>query len=238
MPKRKAERDIARDLFLQSKGKMTPKQIADQIGVKPEQVRKWKCMDRWAELLKKPHPGAPKGNKNAAGHGAPKGNTNAETHGAYSKVRWESLSEETKAEIEGMKLAFDENALKELRRLEAKRADLERRIAEINGREDGQEDLLYLDSTMTMTMPTGQMEYINKSSAFTRIMKLEEELNKVDGRIIKLLDSIRGREAEDRRIQLERERLELAKQKAVGIFAVGEDGQLEPDLLDDEIITE
>ena len=47
-------------------------------------------------------------------------------------------------------------------------------------------------------------------------MKVEAELNKLHGRIIKQLDSIKSYEMESRRLQLEERRLELMKQRVTG----------------------
>lgn len=62
------------------------KWIADELGVSPEMIRKWKHYYRWEER-EDPRPGAPRGNKNAVGNkgGAPKGNRNAFKHGLYAK---------------------------------------------------------------------------------------------------------------------------------------------------------
>jgi Uncharacterized conserved protein len=62
------------------------KWIADELGVSPEMVRKWKHYYDW-ENREDPRPGAPLGNKNAVGNkgGAPKGNANAVKHGMYRK---------------------------------------------------------------------------------------------------------------------------------------------------------
>lgn len=236
--KKSGQIERARALFLQKNGEITPKEIAEQIGVTPEAVRKWKYRGQWAAELSKPKKGAPRGNKNAAGHGAPEGNTNAETHGAYSRPRLDLLDEEQRREIEELKESFNGNALRELKRLEAKRADLERRIGELQDAPEDRADLL--DHTMTMTLPDGgTMEYVNKSSPFSRRMKLEEELNRVDGRIIKLLDSIKSHEAERERLKLDRERLEFSRQKAAGVFNVDDDtGEIVPEDDEDEIIEE
>ena len=51
-------------------------------------------------------------------------------------------------------------------------------------------------------------------------MKVEAELNKLNGRIIKLLDSMRAQEMETQRIELEKLKYNLAKQKALGEFDV------------------
>ena len=237
MPRQKSElKERAKKLFLQENGEITPKEIARRLGTTAEKVRKWKYEGKWAEELKKPRRGAPRGNRNAAGHGAPEGNTNAETHGAFSSPRLEALDEEQRKEIEGIRETFAGNALRQLKRLELKRADLERRISELPTDESTAE---LLDRTMTMKLPNGaEMEYISKSSPFSRRMVLEQELNRVDGRIIKLLDSIKNQEEAQKRIELDRERLEFSKQKARGVFNFDDDGNAIPDEDEDEIIEE
>ena len=55
------------------------------------------------------------------------------------------------------------------------------------------------------------------------IMKLEAELNKIHGRIIKLLDSIKGYEMESRRVRLEERKYNLAKQKLSGAYDIDPD---------------
>lgn len=71
------------------------------------------------------------------------------------------------------------------------------------------------------------MKSIIKSSPFDRAMKVEAELNKLHGRIIKQLDSIKAYEIEDRRLQIEERRLELARQKLTGEI------EINPDVEDD-----
>lgn len=97
---RSPNRDKAFEIWQQSGGKIKLKDIADQLGVKDTQVRKWKSQDKWDDKLKGTLPitngnvtngkrnvtskgGAPYGNKNALGNkgGAPKGNKNAKGHG-------------------------------------------------------------------------------------------------------------------------------------------------------------
>ena len=67
---------------------------------------------------------------------------------------------------------------------------------------------------------TTATQTVIQASAFDRAMKLEAELNKIHGRIIKLLDSIKGYEMESRRVRLEERKYNLAKQKLAGAFDV------------------
>lgn len=95
--------------------------IAKKIGKPEGTVRRWKSTQHWeetgskkgkkkqterSEKNKKSKPsvrkkqGAPKGNRNAAGHGAPIGNKNALKHGGYSEVYWDTLDEDELALID------------------------------------------------------------------------------------------------------------------------------------------
>ena len=151
---RNPERDKARRIWLDSGGTLTARQVAEQVGVKPEQVRKWKSLDSWAAELEAQKPprkrGGQPGNKNAAGAGAPHGNRNAETHGAYSTVRLADLPDEQREYIESITLDTGTNMLSELQLLIAKEADLQSKIAKI---ENGDPDALYIDRVVEMRAP-------------------------------------------------------------------------------------
>ena len=82
------------------------------------------------------------------------------------------------------------------------------------------------------------MQTVIKASTFERTMKLEAELNKIHGRVIKLLDSIKGYELECRRVRLEERKYNLAKQKLSGAFEINpETGEIddENDELSDDL---
>lgn len=290
---RSPERDKARQLWLDSDGQMSPKEVAEAVGVKPEQVRKWKSVDRWQAALEEQQPKRKRGgqprNKNAAGAGAPLGNKNAETHGAYSAVRLCDLPDEQRQYIESITLDTETNMLAELQLLIAKEADLQNKISAI---EKGSPDALFIDRVVEVRVPKGKerlekqqeklealrrehddllwemdaesgkpptkrqekkletlqreiaelqdttadkereleesgynvsAQTVIKASAFERAMKLEAELNKIHGRIIKLLDSIKGYELESRRVRLEERKYNLAKQKLSGAFDIDPD---------------
>ena len=275
---RSPERDKVRRAWLESGGTMTAKQLAEQFGVRAEQVRKWKSLDNWqadldAQKPKRKRGGQP-GNKNAVGAGAPVGNKNAETHGAYSTVRLCDLPQEQREYIEGITLDTETNMLAELQTLIAKEADLQNKIAAL---EHGDPAALYIDRVVEMRAPKGTkrleqqreklealqreiaalqdttgdkeraleregytvtMQTVIKASAFDQAMKLEAELNRIHGRIIKLLDSIKGYEMESRRLRLEERKYNLAKQKLSGAYDIDpETGEIndeaeEPDELE------
>jgi len=106
---RNPKRDEAFQMWLESKGQVLLKDIAEQLDLSDSQIRKWKNQDKWDDQLKgnvtksngnvtKRSRGAPSGNSNAKGHGAPKQNQNATTHGFFAKF----LPEETLEIMETM----------------------------------------------------------------------------------------------------------------------------------------
>lgn len=303
---RNPERNKAREIWLESAGNLTAKEVAEKTGVKPEQVRKWKSMDKWQATLEEQVPkrkrGGQPGNRNATGAGAPFGNSNAESHGAYSAVHLADLSPDKRAYIESITLDTASNMLRELQLLMAKEEDLKGKIRAL---ENGEASALYVDKEIEMLVPESDerlnaqreqleafvkehdnliwdievggkpatkqqqnkqnklerdiaelqdkvsdsaqerdgkgvafktnMKTIIKASPFDRAMKLEAELNKTHGRIIKLLDSIKSYELEDRRIRLEERKYNLAKQKLTGAYEVNpETGEIDDE--NDEIL--
>lgn len=111
-------RRLAYQLWAESGGKRKLTDIAAQIGVTPELVRKWKSLDGWEKVtlpkkngnvtdsVSKRKRGAPRGNRNGIGNsgGAPAGNANALIHGGYSPVYFDTLTDEEKAFVTGDRL--------------------------------------------------------------------------------------------------------------------------------------
>lgn len=249
MPRaRSPERQRAFDLWIESKGQRELKDIAAELGVSPEQVRKWKHADAWEDktvkvtlpngkgnVTKRKKGGQP-GNKNAVGNngGAPPGNKNNLRHGAYERVMGDLL-EEDEAEIFndiGEGLQIEAELLRTLAALNAKEVRLIKRINQIKEaaaksksnlipagglksviqRESGAFELdgkgKWGDkkrnaNDQANNVTTGERESTTSShtvSAFDALNKLEAELDKVQGRKIKVL-------AEIERIRLQRERV-------------------------------
>lgn len=198
--------------------------------------------------------GGQPGNKNAAGSTpAKQGNKNAVTHGAFAHVGIEDLTEEQQEEILAMKPGETLQRMnEELQGLLVRKTYLTNLL---NGFTDPQKQQeYYTDKIVHMVVPIPQedraqaeemgmelelaadpeggkeslktaMKTIIKASPFDRAMKVEAELNKLNGRIIKLLDSMRAHEADQSRLALERLKYQLARQKATGEFDIDpEDG--------------
>lgn len=146
MPRaRSPNRDKAKELWLASGKKRLLKDIAAELGVPENRVRKWKSEDKWdaekgakskgtkrnakkGNVPKRKRGGQP-GNKNAIGNngGAPEGNQNAYKHGCYSRILSKTLSEDEKElfangteDVEGLLMEqIDIFSVRELRFMKA-----------------------------------------------------------------------------------------------------------------------
>ena len=73
------------------------------------------------------------------------------------------------------------------------------------------------------------MGMYSSDTAFSRVMKLNEALYKVQGRIATIANALRSLEESDRRIELEKRRLEIMMMRATGAVEVGPDEEMETD---------
>lgn len=121
MPRaRNPNRDKAKELWLESGKTRLLKDIAAELGIPENRIRKWKSEDKWesekgsktngakrntskGNAPKRKRGGQP-GNKNAVGNngGAPLGNKNAWKHGAWSKVYLDTLDKDEIEMLENM----------------------------------------------------------------------------------------------------------------------------------------
>lgn len=242
---RRPERDLAFELFRKSKGRLEVKEIAKKLNVKAATVSQWKYRDKWEEKLKEKRRGGQFGNKNAEGAGAPKGNKNAETHGGYSSIDLNNLPEEDQAYISNLSLDTETNFKNELQILLAKEKDIRRRLETLDYEP---EDKLYLSRESEMQAvpkpeqleglePEERVERISKlqptlktitrDSKFERQQKLLVAFDRIHGRIIKLLDSIKTYQLDCKRIELDQQRYELSKEKVKGAFEFDLEDELE-----------
>lgn len=243
--KRRPERDLAFELYRKSKGRLEVKEIAEKIKVKPATISQWKYRDKWDDKLKERRRGGQFGNKNAEGAGAPKGNKNAETHGGYSSLDLDNLPPEDQAYISSLTLDTETNLKNELKILLAKEKDIRRKLDELDKEP---EDRLYLSRESEMqALPTKDLlekldpaereekmkklqptlKTVTRDSKFERQQKLLVAFDRIHGRIIKLLDSIKTYQLDCRRIELDQQRYDLSKEKIKGAFEFDLDGELD-----------
>ena len=246
MPKRSEKRDTAKAEYIARKSRgeeVSLRELAQELGASYQTVSNLKTADQWDAALPKRKRGGQPGNRNSAGKrnaagshpGAPAGNKNAEKDGAYSAVFFDMLTEEERELVARTPLGSREALEHEMQILKFREHRIMAKIAEY---EDAPEDALYLTSLLDMRLPAGRgkdkqdgavqnMGMYSKDSAFSRALKLQEALYKVQGRIAKIADSLRALEESQRRLELERERLELLRMRATGAVDVPdpEDGE-------------
>ena len=227
MPRaRSPNRDKAFQLWIESQGRKSLQDIAAELGVKPEQVRSWKHADQWDAQTKKvtlPNgkghvvkrkQGGQRGNRNAVGNngGAPVGNKNNFRHGAYERVM-AGLMETDESEIfkdEETGLSIEAELRQTLAGLNAKEVRLMKHIAQVRKDMDPN---AFLTSSSEERRVGDEMSFdsdsVFKVSPFEALTKLEAELDKVQGRKIKVLTQLDA-------IQVSRERLNLEKKRLDG----------------------
>lgn len=238
MARRSDERDTARAEYIARKekdGEVNLRQLADDLHLKYDTLRRWKSKDGWDELVSR-KPGGQPGNRNAAGNpggGAPAGSTNAEKDGAYSRIYFDKLTPAEQDAFDtaprgGVEALQHEMGLLKLRELKI--------LEKIKEYEEMEPDTLITTSVMDMRVPgkagkngqkaDGKIQKIgmyNQDTPFARILKLQDALYKTQGRIASVAGALRAAEEADRRMELEQQRLELLRIRATGEVPDGGD---------------
>lgn len=210
--------------------KVVLKDLAKELGVNYKNLCQWRKEEQWDEQLDRKRGGQPK-NKNAKGNSggaAPIRNKNAEKDGAYSTIFFDELTDAEKQAIESTELRGQKALEEELKLLKFRESKI---LAKIAYYENKPEDELYLHSVTDMRVPGGkgssrsdgviqQLGMYNKDSAFARVLKLDEALYKIQGRIATIVTSLRAIEDSEKRLDIEHQRLEIMKMKATGAVDV------------------
>ncbi len=237
MPKGGGKIDAARAEYIERRAKgekVNLRELAERAGLSHSYVRNRKREDKWDEdLPPRKRGGQPgnqnsKGKKNAAGShpGAPPRNRNAEKDGAYSTVYFDMLTEQERELVEQTPLEVRDALEHEMKILKFREHKILAKIAEY---EAADADAVYLSSLTEITGGKNDISYRMSDSAFKRVQSLQEALYKVQGRIAKIADSLRGLEESEQRFKMERERLDILRMRETGIVDVPD----EKDGLDD-----
>lgn len=206
---RSPNRDKAYDLWIKSDKKRLLKDIAKELGVSQEQVRKWKNQDKWDLVtlpketkakskdkgnVTKRKAGAPKGNKNAVGHGAPKGNKNNFKHGLYERIYWDTLTEEEQQLIQSM--PFEEELLlqEQIALMTVRERRLMKAIEKMKssqGLELSNVTKRKLFVTESCEMDRNEDETVTKTvSSMEVVQKLESELTKIQAKKTRCIEAL------------------------------------------------
>lgn len=234
MAKRSDARDAAREEYIarRQKGeKVNLKELAKKFDTSYDTLRHWKTRDKWDDQIKRKPGGQPR-NRNAVGNrgGAPKRNKNAEKDGAYSAIFFSQLSEEDLAIFDGAPRGAVDALRHEMGILKLREKKILDKIKEYEEMDEG---TLIVNNVMDMRVPGGRgerkqdganqnMGMYFKDTPFARVLKLQEALYKVQGRIATVAGALRAAEESDRRATLEERRLELMRMKITGEVDDGE----------------
>lgn len=234
MAKRSDARDAAREEYIarrQKGDKVNLKELAKKFDTSYDTLRHWKTRDKWDDQIKRKPGGQPR-NRNAVGNrgGAPKRNKNAEKDGAYSAIFFSQLSEEDIAIFDGAPRGAVDALRHEMGILKLREKKILDKIKEYEEMDEG---ALIVNNVMDMRVPGGRgerkqdganqnMGMYFKDTPFARVLKLQEALYKVQGRIATVASALRAAEESDRRAALEERRLELMRMKITGEVDDGE----------------
>lgn len=237
---RSPNRDKAFQLWLESGKKRQLKDIAVELQVSEEQVRKWKNQDQWDKVtlpngkgnVTKRNKGGQPGNRNAAGHGGtgPPGNKNAVTTGEFETLLFDCLDDEEKRLVASVPADKQRLLLQEIQLLTVRERRMLKRIEAIK---ESVESLASGEPADGMTLvsrrygtekdkETDLKEYRGKLG---QIQAIEEALTRVQARKQRAVESLHKFGFDDSQLQIETRKLELAA-RARGDL---DDGGDEPD---------
>ena len=228
---RSPNRDRACQLWLESGKKRQLKDIADELGVSEEQVRKWKNQDKWDKVTLPnskgnvtKHRGAQPGNQNAAGHGGtgPPGNKNAVTTGEFETLLFDCLEPEEKQLAAAVPNDKEQLLFQEIQLLTVRERRMLKRI----------ENLRQADFTTVKkkkgTEKDKWTDLDEEHATLSQIQNIEDALTRVQARKQAAIDSLHRFGVDDARLEIELMKLDMAALKLGGQETeVEEDGFLE-----------
>lgn len=240
MARRSDERDAARAEYIarmEKDGEVNLRQLADDLHLKYDTVRRWKAKDGWGPPAPR-KPGGQPGNKNAVGNpggGAPAGNENAMKDGAYATIFFDKLTPEEKQIVENAPRNSTELTSHEIGVLLLREKYILDKIKEYQALPP---DQMITSSVMDMRVPGGrgkrkrdganqQIGMYQKETPAQRILQLQEALNKIHGRILSAAAQMQKNEMDKLHLETEQQRLELLRIRATG--EIGEPGDGDKD---------
>lgn len=222
---RSPNRDKAFQLWMESGKKRKLKDIAAEIQVSEEQIRKWKNQDKWDKVtlpnrkgnVTKKNKGGQPGNRNAAGHGGtgPPGNKNAVTTGEFEALLFDCLDAEEKRLIEAVPADKERLLLQEIQLITVRERRMLKRIEAIRHSDGDQEGGCQEDG---MTLVKRQTDFDKDLKEYRgklgQIQAIEEALTRVQARKQKMIDSLHRYGYDDARLEIEMRNAQRAEKEA------------------------
>lgn len=187
--------------------------ISANLKIDKKTIGRWKRTYNWDENPLKRKQGPPKNSANAKGNKGghpPKGNKNAEQHGAYSSIY--PLTEEEKS----LKLKIINNIPDMYGELYSQLKIKEKRLLEKIEKLKARESSVQLKGITKMVTEGHTITTTNTRSTFDLIMRLESELDKTHGRILRTINAIKEYEFELANQRIAEERLKIYKSNKTG----------------------
>lgn len=227
MPRpRSPNRGKALQLWLDSDKKRPLKDIAAELQVSEEQVRKWKNQDKWDKVtLPKmksnvtKHKGGQPGNKNAVGHGGtgPPGNKNAVKTGEFESLFFDTLSPDEQALIQSMPKDKGELLLQEIQLMTVRERRMLQRVNDLKQAAEDQEEKKAEGMTAVKWKDgfgsNGPIEVMEYEGVLGQIQAVEDALTRVQARKQKAIDSLHRFGFDDARLEIELMKLDIATLK-------------------------
>lgn len=231
---RSPNRDKARELWLESGKKRLLKEIAGELQVSEEQIRKWKNQDQWDKVtlpnLKSNvtihrNKGGQPGNRNASGHGGtgPPGNKNAVTTGEFEALLFDCLEEDEKSLVQSVPNDKEQLLLQEIQLLTVRERRMLKRIEGLreDAREPGKDKARGM--TAVRYRDGSEEDYTEYTGILGQIQSIEDALTRVQARKQKAIDSMHRFGFDDARLEIELMKVELESLKLGGQEAEQED---------------
>lgn len=226
---RSPNRDKALQLWLASGKSRLLKDIADELQVSEELIRKWKNQDKWDKVtLPKGNSnvtnrkGGQPGNKNAVGHGGtgPPGNKNAVKTGEFETLFFDCLEPEERQLVDAVPVDKEQLLLQEIQLLTVRERRMLQRINNLRQaaldydgeKAKGMTAVKYRAGT-EKDKYTDLVEY---SGVLGQIQAIEDALTRVQARKQAAIDSMHRYGVDDARLELELMKLDLASLKLGG----------------------
>ena len=216
---RSPNRDKAYQLWLESGKTRQLKEIAAELGVSEEQVRKWKNKDHWDKVTLPnskgnvtKQKGGQLGNKNAVGHGGtgPPGNKNAVTTGEFETLLFDCLDPEERLLAAAVPADKEKLLLQEIQLLTVRERRMLKRI-------DALKDGDFTTVKRKKGVEKDKRTDLNEDHAVLgQIQHIEDALTRVQARKQAAIDSLHRYGVDDAKLELELMRLELASLKIGG----------------------
>ena len=209
---RSPNRDKACELWLKSGKKRPLKDIAAELKVSEEQIRKWKNQDKWDKVT------LPNAKSNVTNHkGGQPGNKNAVTTGEFETLFFDTLEDDERLLIGMIQPDKEKLLFQEIQLLTVRERRMLKRI----------EDLRDCDFTTVKkkkgTEKDKWTDLKEDQAVLGQIQSIEDALTRVQGRKQRAIESLHKFGFDDARLEIELMKVELATLKIGGQEAEQED---------------